>query len=181
MCRHPTPDTRCCTAYVEIYHFHLESRLKWIHLWSAMDVNFDASCFAENYWGRPGNPSELHRGMRRAVMKTAINVRHKRPLQSGSGQLSSQNQKSTNTSLARWRERQSQFEPLFGLDRNTSAWFGLKDGEKYLFLIRDSQTRSRYHLKPARVTHSRPAPFPVLLLCEHSLTVAIFTLCRVYW
>lgn len=113
-------------------------------------------------------------------MKTAINVPHKRPLQSGSGQLSSQNQKSTNTSLARWRERQSQFGALFGLDRNTSAWFGLKDGEKYLFLIRDSQTRSRYHLKPARVTHSRPAPFPVLLLRKPCLTVAIFTLSTVY-
>lgn len=88
--------------------FILEWRLKWIHLWSALDVKFDTSCFAENYWGRPGNPSELRWGMRRAVMKTAISVRHKRPLQSGSGQLSSQNQKSTNTSLARWRDRQSQ-------------------------------------------------------------------------
>ncbi len=88
--------------------FIIEWRLKWIHLWNALDVNFDTSCFAENYWGRPGNRSVLRWGMRRAVMKTAISVHHKRPLQSGSGQLSSQNQKSTNTSLARWRERQSQ-------------------------------------------------------------------------
>lgn len=119
--------------------------------------------------------------MRRALMKTAISVRHKRPLQSGSGQLSSQNQKSTNRSLARRRERQSQIQSLFGLEENTSDWFGLKGGEKYLFLIRDSQTRSRYHLKPARVTHSRPAPFPLLLFCVPCLTVAIFSLCRVYW
>lgn len=119
--------------------------------------------------------------MRRALMKTAISVRHKRPLQSGSGQLSSQNQKSTNKSLARRRERQSQIQSLFGLEENTSDWFGLKGGEKYLFLIRDSQTRSRYHLKPARVTHSRPAPFPLLLFCVPCLTVTIFALSKVYW
>lgn len=171
----------CQSGDLKSSTFNLEWRLKRIPLRSTLDVNFDASCLAGNYWGRPGNPSELRWGMRRAVMKTAISVRHKRPLQIGSGQLSSQNHKSTNSSLARWRERQSQIHSLFGLDKNTSYWFGLKDGEKYLFLIRDSQIGSRYHLKPARVTHSRPATLPLLHFSIPRLTVATLALRRVYW
>ncbi len=104
---------RCQCWDLKSSTFIIEWRLKWIHLWNALDVNFDTSCFAENYWGRPGNTSVLRWGMRRAVMKTAISVHHKRPLQSGSGQLSSQNQKSTNTSLARWRERDNPRSSLY--------------------------------------------------------------------
>lgn len=52
--------------------------------------------------------------------------------------------------------------------------FGLKGGEKYLFLIKDSQTRSRY----LKSTSLRPSLFHLL---PHVPIVVIFLPLEVYW
>lgn len=58
-----------------------------------------------------------------------------------------------------WDDPKSSWYLIWTGARQTS--FGLKGGEKYLFLIKDSQTRARY-LKSTRLTHCIPSLFPLL-------------------